>query len=138
MLDEEEKIDILINNAGVMTCPEWKTEDGFEMQIGTNHFGHFLLTELLIPLLRKSASGGFTPRIVIESSLAHEAGSIRCDDNHFQNVPGSYSRVKAYCQSKLANVMHAAELARHVDNFGIRVYSLHPGKRRFIINYIFR
>ena len=45
-----------------MTCPEWKTEDGFEMQIGTNHFGHFLLTELLTPLLRKSAASGFTPR----------------------------------------------------------------------------
>ena len=62
ILDKEEKIDILINNAGIMTCPEWKTYDGFEMQIGTNHFGHFLLTELLIPLLRKSASTGFTPR----------------------------------------------------------------------------
>ena len=48
-----------------MTCPEWKTDDGFEMQIGTNHFGHFLLTELLIPLLRKSAEGGFTPRYLI-------------------------------------------------------------------------
>ena len=147
-----------------MTCPEWKTYDGFEMQIGTNHFGHFLLTELLIPLLRKSSSTGFTPRyvlhydqrqslsikiimiefgeyktkqlrllanlqfrIVIVSSLAHEQGSIKWDDIHFQKTPGSYNRITAYQQSKLANVMHAAELARRVEAFGIRTYSLHPG-----------
>jgi len=127
LLDNEERIDILINNAGIMTCPEWKTYDGLEMQIGTNHFGHFLLTELLIPLLRKSSSSGFTPRIVIVSSSAHQGGSINWDDIHFQKTPGSYNKIKAYCQSKLANVMHAAELARRVENFGIRVYSLHPG-----------
>lgn len=62
LLEKEEKIDILINNAGVMLCPNWKTEDGFDMQFGTNHLGHFLLTELLLPLLRKSADTGFHPR----------------------------------------------------------------------------
>ena len=72
LLEKEDKLDILINNAGVMACPEMKTEDGLEMQIGTNHFGHFLLTELLQPLLRKSTATGFTPRIVILSSMAHE------------------------------------------------------------------
>lgn len=72
LLEKEDKIDILINNAGVMACPEMKTEDGLELQIGTNHFGHFLLTELLQPLLRKSTESGFPPRIVIVSSLAHE------------------------------------------------------------------
>ena len=61
------------------------------------------------------------------SSLAHESGSINWDDIHFQKTPGSYNRITAYNQSKLANVMHAAELARRVENFGIRVYSLHPG-----------
>jgi len=127
LLDKEDKIDILINNAGIMTCPEWKTEDGFEMQIGTNHFGHFLLTELLIPLLRKSSATGFTPRVVIVSSLAHEQGSINWDDVHFQKTPGSYNTITAYGQSKLANVLHATELARRVEDFGIRVYSLHPG-----------
>ena len=62
------------------------------------------------------------------SSLAHGGGSINWDDIHYQKTPGSYSKYKAYNQSKLANVMHAAELARRVENFGIRVYSLHPGK----------
>ena len=62
LLDSEEKIDILINNAGVMNCPNWKTEDGFDMQLGTNHLGHFLLTELLMPLLKESVASGFRPR----------------------------------------------------------------------------
>ena len=60
--------------------------------------------------------------------MAHEGGTINWEDIHFQKTPGSYNRIKAYNQSKLANVMHAAELARRVENFGIRVYSLHPGK----------
>ena len=64
MLLKEEKIDILVNNAGVMACPKTLTEDGLEMQIGTNHFGHFLLTELLLPLVKKSAESGFHPRYV--------------------------------------------------------------------------
>ena len=72
LIEKEDKIDILINNAAVMACPEMKTEDGLELQIGTNHFGHFLLNELLQPLLRKSRETGFSPRIVIVSSLAHE------------------------------------------------------------------
>ena len=62
VLEKEPCIDLLVNNAGVMMCPQWKTEDGFDMQFGTNHVGHFLLTELLLPALRKSAAGGFHPR----------------------------------------------------------------------------
>lgn len=65
LLGKEDKIDILINNAGVMNCPNWKTEDGFDMQLGTNHLGHFLLTELLMPLLKESAATGFHPRCII-------------------------------------------------------------------------
>ena len=62
---KENKIDYLINNAGVMLCPNWKTEDDFDMQMGTNHFGHFLFTEIVLPLLKKSATGGFHPRYFI-------------------------------------------------------------------------
>ena len=62
LIEKEDKIDYLINNAGVMLCPQWKTEDGFDMQMGTNHFGHFLFTELVMPLIRKSASSGHHPR----------------------------------------------------------------------------
>ena len=82
-----------------MMCPETpRTTEGFEMQIGTNHLGHFLLTELLLPKLRKSAASGFNARIVIVSSLAHERGVIRYDDLNWKN--GSYSSVAAYQQSK--------------------------------------
>ena len=69
LLDNEQKIDILVNNAGIMTCPNWKTEDGFDMQLGTNHLGHFLLTEMLLPLLKKSAATGFHPRFHIQIDL---------------------------------------------------------------------
>lgn len=62
LLEKEEKIDILVNNAGVMVCPHWKTEDGFDMQLGTNHLGHFLLVQLLLPLVKKSAESGFRAR----------------------------------------------------------------------------
>ena len=62
IMHNEDKIDILINNAGIMICPNWKTEDGFDMQFGTNHLGHFLLTELLMPLIKKSEESGFHPR----------------------------------------------------------------------------
>lgn len=124
ILETEEKIDYLINNAGVMMCPYWKTEDGFEMQFGTNHLGHFLLTEMLMPLVKKSAAGGFRPRIVIVSSVAHESFGINWNDINFEK---SYNSLKAYCQSKLANVLHAKELAKRLEGSGISVYSLHPG-----------
>lgn len=124
ILDKEEKIDILVNNAGVMACPKTLTEDGFEMQIGTNHFGHFLLTELLLPLVKKSKESGFHPRIVIVSSLAHENGQMNWDDINWEK---SYDEWKAYSQSKLANVLHGVELAKRLENTGISVYSLHPG-----------
>ena len=62
LLQKLDKIDILINNAGIMYCPHWKTEDKLDMQLGTNHFGHFLLTELLMPLVKKSVNTGFHPR----------------------------------------------------------------------------
>nr|XP_057913018.1 retinol dehydrogenase 12 isoform X1 [Doryrhamphus excisus] len=111
---------VLINNAGVMMCPYTKTNDGFEMHIGVNHLGHFLLTSLLIGLLKRSAPA----RIVVVSSLAHNFGWIRFHDLHSQ---GSYNSGLAYCQSKLANVLFARELARRLKGCNVTVNSVHPG-----------
>nr|XP_029507185.1 retinol dehydrogenase 11-like isoform X2 [Oncorhynchus nerka] len=121
--DVEKEVDhlhILINNAGVMMCPYVKTNDGFEMQLGVNHLGPFLLTYLLIGLLKRSAPA----RIVVVSSLAHNAGWIRFHDLLSQ---GSYNSGLAYCQSKLANVLFARELARRVKGSSVTVNSVHPG-----------
>ena len=126
LLNKVEKIDILVNNAGVSCCPQSLTEDGFDMQFGTNHLGHFLLTEMLLPLLRKSSQTGFTPRIVNVSSAMHTwTKELVFDDLHYKNR--EYSMTKAYAESKLANVMHAKELARRVKDDGIITCSLHPG-----------
>lgn len=116
----EPRLDILINNAGIMMCPKWTTEDGFEMQFGVNHLGHFLLTNCLLDLLKKSAPS----RVVIVSSLAHEKGRIHFDDI---NLDKDYRREKSYRQSKLANVLFGKELAVRLQGSGVSVYSLHPG-----------
>ncbi|KAM3625973.1 uncharacterized protein V6R79_020689 [Siganus canaliculatus] len=117
---KEARLDILINNAGIMMCPKWATEDGFEMQFGTNHLGHFLLTNSLLDLLKKSAPS----RVVIVSSLAHEKGKIHFDDI---NLDKDYDRMISYRQSKLANVLFSRELAARLQGTGVTVYSLHPG-----------
>ncbi|KAG1942086.1 retinol dehydrogenase 11 isoform X2 [Pimephales promelas] len=116
----EERLDILINNAGIMMCPRWQTEDGFEMQFGVNHLGHFLLTNLLLDLLKKSTPS----RIVNVSSLAHETGKIHFDDI---NLEKDYNPTKSYKQSKLANVLFTRELAVRLKGTGVTTYSLHPG-----------
>ncbi|KAM9765812.1 retinol dehydrogenase 13 [Menidia menidia] len=116
----ESRLDILINNAGIMMCPKWETEDGFEMQFGVNHLGHFLLTNCLLDLLKKSAPS----RIVLVSSLAHERGHIHFDDI---NLDKDYKPEVSYRQSKLANVLFAKELAARLKGTGVSVYSLHPG-----------
>eukprot|EP00092_Neocalanus_flemingeri_P019775 GFUD01021415.1.p1 GENE.GFUD01021415.1~~GFUD01021415.1.p1 ORF type:complete len:334 (+),score=104.31 GFUD01021415.1:80-1081(+) len=117
-----EKIDILINNAGIMACPELRTTEGFEMQIGTNHFGHFLLTNLLMPQLKKAAP---TARIVNVSSLAHERGRMQWEDINWDKTP--YNAIQAYSQSKLANILFTKELARKGEGSGVNAYALHPG-----------
>lgn len=118
--ESESALHILINNAGIMMCPKWKTEDAFEMQFGVNHLGHFLLTNLLLDLLKKSSPS----RIINVSSLAHEKGKIHLDDI---NLDKSYDPVKSYRQSKLANIMFTRELARRLAGTGVSAYSLHPG-----------
>lgn len=120
VLANEERLDVLINNAGIMGCPKLETEDGFEMQFGVNHLGHFLLTNCLLDLLKKSAPS----RIVSVSSLAHERGQIYFDDI---NQDKDYHPWKSYVQSKLANVLFTRELANRLQGTGITAYSLHPG-----------
>jgi NAD(P)-dependent dehydrogenase (short-subunit alcohol dehydrogenase family) len=119
-------LDLLINNAGVMALPRRQvTADGFEMQLGTNHLGHFALTARLLPLLRLASA----PRVVSVSSLAHRTGSI-----DFGDLQGErhYSPWKAYGQSKLACLMFALELQRRSDAAGWKVISIaaHPGFAR--------
>jgi NAD(P)-dependent dehydrogenase (short-subunit alcohol dehydrogenase family) len=115
------KIDALINNAGIMQTPELKTTDGFEMQLGTNHLGHFLFTGLLIDLV-EAASG----RVVTLSSIAHLSGEIRFDDLMGEK---KYAPMDAYAQSKGANLMFALELDRRLLASGRKAISIgcHPG-----------
>ena len=118
--EAESNLDILINNAGVMACPKSYTKDGFEMQIGVNHLGHFLLTNLLMDCIIASAPS----RIVVVSSSGHAFTDINKDD---LNSRKSYKKIKAYSQSKLANILFARELSTRLLNTGVTVNSLHPG-----------
>jgi len=115
------RLDILLNNAGVMESPYSKTKDGFEMQFGTNHLGHFLLTNLLIDLLKNSGNG----RVVTVSSGAHLKGHIDFNDLMFDER--KYDPKAAYNQSKLANILFASELHHRYSQYGITSVSLRPG-----------
>jgi NAD(P)-dependent dehydrogenase (short-subunit alcohol dehydrogenase family) len=116
------RLDLLCNNAGVMALPYRKTADGFEMQIGTNHLGHFALTGLLMDRLL-AVDGS---RVVTVSSGAHRAGSIRFDDLHWER---GYGKWRAYGQSKLANLLFCFELQRRLESSGKHTISVacHPG-----------
>jgi NAD(P)-dependent dehydrogenase (short-subunit alcohol dehydrogenase family) len=125
-LAKHSRLDGLVNNAGVMNTPEGRTADGFETQLGTNHLGHFLLTELLLDVLKASAPS----RIVCVSSVAHVArggkgGKIHLDDLNYEKRP--YDGVEAYSQSKLANVLHALDLSRRLAGTQVTAVSVHPG-----------
>jgi len=125
-LSKHDRLDGLVNNAGVMYSPKGKTEDGFETQFGINHLGHFLLTELLLETLKASAPA----RIVCVSSVAHAGmrgvyGEINFDDLHFDKR--EYDSGAAYAQSKLANVLHSLNLARRLEGTGVSAFSVHPG-----------
>lgn len=116
----ENQLHILVNNAGVMASPKVMTKDGFEQQIGVNHMGHFLLTNLLLDLLKISAPS----RIVVVSSLFHLFGRINKED---LNSEKSYWKWIAYGQSKLANILFTKELARQLEGTSVTVNALHPG-----------
>jgi NAD(P)-dependent dehydrogenase (short-subunit alcohol dehydrogenase family) len=114
-------IHVLMNNAGVMFTPFSRTRDGFEIQIGTNHFGHFELTRLLIPQLAAAQRA----RLVILSSGGHVMGDVDFDDPNWKNR--EYDKFVAYGASKTANILHAVEADRRLRDFGIRAYAVHPG-----------
>ena len=120
VLIEEERIDVLLNNAGVFQCPYWKTEDGFEMQMGVNHLGHFALTFLLLDRIKNTSAS----RIVVVSSSLSKRGSINFEDFLCEK---NYNKAKAYADSKLANLMFARQLTEHLNSSDIDVLALHPG-----------
>ncbi|GMI69783.1 hypothetical protein like AT5G02540 [Hibiscus trionum] len=123
-------LNILINNAGIMFCPYHLSQDGIEAQFATNHIGHFLLTELLLDKMKNTAkASGVQGRIVNLSSIAHThcyKNGIRFDQ---LNAEEGYNDKRAYGQSKLANILHANELSRRLQEEGanITVNSVHPG-----------
>ncbi|HEV3226523.1 MAG TPA: oxidoreductase [Acidimicrobiales bacterium] len=117
-----DKLDVLMNNAGVMAIPLQRTTDGFEMQFGTNHLGHFALTGRLLPLLLAADA----PRVVSTSSQAHRTGRMRWDDLHWHR---RYSKWLAYGQSKLANLLFTLELDRRAgeERSPLLAVAAHPG-----------
>lgn len=121
--EDDIKVDVLINNAGLFQCPYQKTADGLELQMGVNYFGHFLLTNLLIDNLAASSSS----RVVFVSSGLHQLGKIEFDNLNSERF---YNKKAAYKNSKLATNLFARELANRVKDKGINVYTLHPGMAR--------
>jgi NAD(P)-dependent dehydrogenase (short-subunit alcohol dehydrogenase family) len=121
LADGHDRIDVLIGNAGIMACPQGTTADGFELQFGTNHLGHFLLVKRLLPLLLT----GPPARVVMLSSAGHRFGDVSVDDPGFEQTP--YDAWVAYGRAKTANILFAVELDRRLRDRGVRATALHPG-----------
>jgi NAD(P)-dependent dehydrogenase (short-subunit alcohol dehydrogenase family) len=119
--DSHDRLDVLVNNAGAIIGERKTTADGFEMTFGVNHLGYFLLTNLLLDLLKKSAPS----RIVNVSSAVHAQGKLDWDD--LQHERKAYGQFRAYADSKLCNILFTNELARRLQGTGVAVNSLHPG-----------
>ncbi|KAF7540744.1 hypothetical protein G7054_g1118 [Neopestalotiopsis clavispora] len=119
------KLNVLISNAGVMACPQGKTRDGFEVQFGTNHLGHFFLFHLLKDALIASSSPSFNSRVISLSSAGHRYGTINFDDLNSEQT--EYNAWAAYSQSKLANAYFANEVDRRFQSRGVRAFAVHPG-----------
>jgi len=121
--EKYDSLNVLINNAGVMLCPYWKTKEDHEMQFGTNHIGHFLLTNLLFNKLMSTNN----PRIINVSSTAHTTpykNGINFDDIKCEK---SYSSMNSYGTSKLSNILFTKELHKRYNSKGLIAISLHPG-----------
>uniref|UniRef100_A0A8C2TMU7 Dehydrogenase/reductase 13 n=1 Tax=Coturnix japonica TaxID=93934 RepID=A0A8C2TMU7_COTJA len=127
-LQQEPNLHLLINNAGVSAGGT--TEDGFSLPFQVNHLGHFLLTQLLLQRLQSSAPS----RVLIVASSAHQAGRL-CMAKLGQPPPGPFAAFQDYCNSKLANVLHARQLAARLQGTGVTAYAVHPG---FVHTQLFR
>lgn len=122
----ERPLHVLINNAGVMACPQAYTEDGLEMQVGTNHFGHYLLAVLLAPALEAGArQAGKPSRVVSLSSIGHRRSPVNFEDPHFRNRP--YDKWESYGQAKSANSLFAVGFDERFKDRGIRALAVMPG-----------
>jgi NAD(P)-dependent dehydrogenase (short-subunit alcohol dehydrogenase family) len=119
LLKRAQPFDVIIANAGVMACPQGKTEDGFETQFGTNHLGHFVFVNRLVPLLKSGA------RVVTLSSAGHQISDVDIEDPNFERTP--YQPFTAYGRSKTANILYAVALDSRLKGRGVRATSIHPG-----------
>jgi NAD(P)-dependent dehydrogenase (short-subunit alcohol dehydrogenase family) len=119
LLARAKPFDAIIANAGVMACPEGKTQDGFETQFGTNHLGHFVFVNRLVPLLNRGA------RIVTVSSAGHQISDVNLEDPNFERTP--YQPFAAYGRSKTANILYAVALDSRLKRRGVRATAVHPG-----------
>lgn len=124
VLSGHDLLHMVIANAGVMASPFARTTEGFELQTGTNHLGHFVLVNRLAAALVRAAPS----RVVVVSSYGHQLGDVDMEDLHW--IHRSYDRFAAYGQSKTANILYAVELDRRMRDRGVRAFSLHPGAIR--------
>lgn len=125
-LDKSSKLNALVCNAGIMAPPEGKTQDGFELQFGTNHLGHLLLFQLLKDVLINSSSTQSGSRVISVSSCGHRSSGIQPDDYNF-GKGDAYNKWLAYGQSKTAGIYFANEIERRYSPHGVHAWSLHPG-----------
>ncbi|HVJ92964.1 MAG TPA: SDR family oxidoreductase [Labilithrix sp.] len=122
ILEKDFAIDVLVNNAGIAGV-RGQTKDGFELAFGTNHVGHYLWTERLLPLVKRAKQG----RIVVVASHGHYRAKHGIDWDAVNKPSATFSAFPEYCVSKLANVLHASELARRLAGTTVTTYAVHPG-----------